>query len=373
MAPSVPSPSTWSSGPVLVRSLRGDVTNAVQFLASRPQFFGQNTLGTAVATATQADVPLNVTLVDNWNGYAYGTAVPYYVQAPGYYLVNGGVAWAYSAGTAHQFVTGLSGTTGGTAWSLWGPLSPNCSVAGALPQVTDLVLATATGAPGGTGDYIQLDGAQWSGGSLDLGSAPPFCPYLQLRWVAAQTGTAGLPVPANAAFPVPPDYVTSAWLNANVRDAISFLAYPPIARAHFGSGSPSLASAAFPSGESVAPVLNTVDIDNYEGFSDGVYTAPVDGVYLCYQQVNTVGSSGAMTLSAGFSINGGTTQWCATGFSTSSSGLTQLGQGAYGRRRFRLNAGDTITPMASQDTGSAVAYYTYAGAQTRMIVVWESA
>ena len=43
---------------------------------------------------------------------------------------------------------------------------------------------------------------------------------LQARWVAQLTGTAPLPVPAALAWPAPPQFITSAFLNTAIRDTV---------------------------------------------------------------------------------------------------------------------------------------------------------
>jgi hypothetical protein len=101
------------------------------------------------------------------------------------------------------------------------------------PQVCDLVQMTVPGIPGGAGDWVELTALQTTGGSLAYGATATVFPYVSVRWVAALSGTAGLAVPSNDAWVSPASFVTSAFLNKNIRDTIRFLCYPPIYRAHY--------------------------------------------------------------------------------------------------------------------------------------------
>jgi hypothetical protein len=192
-------------------------------------------------------------------------------------------------------------------------------------------------------------------------------PTVSIRWVCATSGTQPLPVPPLTAVPTP---ITAAWLNANVRDAIRFLSYPPAARAHYTAGSSTLANTSLAS-PAIVP-LTTVDVDTYGGITTGAsahYTAPVSGRYLLAGQFNLAASSTATFYACGLRVNGSTVYW---GGIVRFAGSGPAG-GAGVTKRLRLNAGDTVQLIAAQASGGAIAYNTGASNQTRFVVVWEGA
>jgi hypothetical protein len=352
--PSVPGPSTWEDGPVLVSELRGDVTNAAEFLSQRPFFLGQTNAGSGWASGSDFGLGLPVEIVDTWNMHNTGSdSSQLWCQAPGWYLCKSMVPFNYTGGTQYLFAAGFIACTGGVTGG---------AVRGGLQLCGS--------GHGGTGDYIQPTALQDTGGSINLQNAATQQPTVSARWVAAASGTASLPVPANPAWPVPPSYVTSAFLNAGIRDTIRFLCYPPVFRAHYAPGSTTLPSTTFPSGARIQ--LNTIDVDNYGGGATGTstgYTAPVAGVYFCWSQFNLAFNANATGYCAGFSVNGGTVQWGDAVYKLADT----TGGGASACKRLRLNAGDTVAPYGCQGTGGSISYNGSAANQTRMVVVWESA
>jgi hypothetical protein len=369
--PTVPNPSTWASGPILTRSLRRDVTNAVLFLANRPLYAGQISTGNSINSGVEQPLGMNVELVDTWQGHQASVAfgISYYCQAPGWYLAEGTVPWAYSTATQALFYNSFSGLSGGTAFDVRGQLQLVGSGHNPSPQICDLIKQSVTGPIGGGGDLITLNGVQITGSPLSLAATATELPYVTIRWAAATSGTVSLPVPSNPAWPVPPLYVTSAgYLNPAIRDTIRFLTYPPIYRAHYTAGSASLPNQTFPAG-TVVP-LTTIDVDNYSGGTTGTsasYTAPVAGVYFLHGQVNLAASGNQLNLCAGLQVNGGTIAWGTSAFALSNAS----GNGAVVTRRLRLSAGDVVQFCASQGSPGAIAYNTTAANQTRFIAVWE--
>lgn len=239
----------------------------------------------------------------------------------------------------------------------------------------DLIQMSVTGPIGGSGDTITPTSFQLSGGSLAYTSSPAsLFPFMTARWVAALLAfTATLPVPSNPSWPVPPSFITPAFLNTNIRDTILFLVNPPCCKAYYTAGSTTIPNQAFPAGTAVP--LNTVAFDNYAAFttgSGGGYTAPVAGVYFLYGQVNYApyGSGGAVAYSAGLSVNGGTIQWGDSVYRTTAEGN---GGGAIVRKRLRLSAGDFVQLCAQQSTTGSLALNATAANQTRFIALWESA
>lgn len=373
--PPSPNPRTWVSGPVLTPSLRADVAENVTLLASRPLFAGQDTLGGSVTNATDQAMAINSELVDSWNGHASigGSGAVwqnYYCQLPGYYLARSVVPWAISSTVQFAYAAGFSWKTAGITV---GPFRGEVQLAGyagvPAPQSCDIIPMSATGPVGGGGDYIQFTSFQDTGGTISLETSATQLPTVTIRWISALSGTAGLPVPANAAWPVPPSYVTSAFLNANIRDTVRFLTYPPLFRAYYLSTSGlSMASGTFPAG--VVVPCNTVTADTYGGYSTSAYsyTAPVAGIYFFYGQWNLSASSATTGYCAGLRVNGGTVQWGGSVYKVSDS----TGGGASVAKRLRLNAGDVVQLMGCQGAGSSIGYNGASVNQTRFLGFWES-
>lgn len=367
---SLPAPRTWALNDLItVPRMRADVVNAVALLAQRPYFVGQRSLGDTWPAGSDLAMPLDVELTDAWNGHlappASGTA-PYWCPLPGWYLCDARTPFAYTSATAAPFVAGFQGINGGVAFGpVHGAITVNGSTSGTIiPRAVDLIQQTASGAPGGSGDWIQATARQDSGGSVSLQSLAWCQPTVSFRWVCANTGTI-TSLPVNGSVPTP---ITSAWLNVNVRDTIKFLSYPPICKAHYTAGTSTV-----PNNSLATPAvinLTTVDVDNYSTFTTGTaakYTAPYSGRYFLAGQVTFAASSTATTYACGLLVNGTTLYY---GGIVRFAG-TALAGGASVTKRLRLNFGDTVQLVAVQQSGAALAINTTASNQTRLISVFE--
>lgn len=364
-------PRTWSAGDlVTVPRLRADPVNAIAFLLGRPTFAGTQTSGPAYSAGADTAVGLQAELIDNWSGHVTVTtngalSSQYWAPVPGWYLCRAAIPFSYSSATQAPFAAGLQWTTGGVASGVQrGPLTLCGSTSPPIARVTDLVQLSNAGPPGGSGDWVQFMLRQDSSGSVSLVYNSTNSPYASARWVCATSGTASLPVPPLTAVPSP---ITSAWLNANVRDTIAQLIYPPICRAFYTSTGSTLASGTFPAG--VSAPLNTVTVDNYSAFNttSHTWTCPVSGRYIVAGQMNLNSSTGTTGYSCGVSVNGGTVQW---GDSVNKVSDTS-GGGAGFYRRMRFTAGDTVQLMACQGSGSSIAWNGSGINPTRLITVWE--
>jgi hypothetical protein len=365
---------TWGTGTIVKAPyLRHDVTNAVGFLAQRPFFIGKVATATAWPNGTDAAMALTQEVTDTWNGHnpLINTA-QYFAQAPGWYLSQVTVPYSYTGTTPVLFTAGFNFTYNGVST---GPVRGPVTIGGVgtfhnyAVRVWDLIPQIRTGAIG-SADYIQFTTGQFSTGALSFIFNPQQYAYASVRWVAALSGTATLPVPANATWPVPPSIVTSTFMNTNVRDTINFLTYPPVCKANYVAGAAALINQTFPAAQAIE--LNNVVVDNYGGFTTGTaafYTTPRTGNYFCYGQVNLAATTATTNYCAGFSIAGGTTQWGDSLRVTGSADAT--GAGMCVAKRLRLTSGQTIQLMASQNSGASVNYAANAVDETRMIVVWE--
>jgi hypothetical protein len=351
---------------VTVPRLRADLANAVALLAQRPYLIAQCTTSYSIPSASDSAVPLDSELTDAWNGHLPGTA-DYWCQLPGWYLCDARMPFAYTSSTPAPFMAGFSGLSNGSTIPLaHGAIASNGSTSQTIiARSVDLLEQVLTGAPNGGGDVIQPFARQDSGGAVNLLSLAADLPTVAIRWVCAPAGTQPLPVPPLTAVPSP---VTSAWLNANLRDAIRFLTYPPVAKAHYTAGSSSLANTTLAS-PAIVP-LTTVDVDTYGGFTIGSsahYTAPVSGRYLLAGQFNLASSSTTTFYACGLRVNGSAVYW---GGVTRFAGSSVAG-GAAVVKRLRLSAGDTVQLIGAQASGGSLAYNTTASNQTRLIAVWE--
>ena len=369
--PSLPSPVTWSpQDKIFVPRLRADLTDAVALLAARPYFVGQQTTGQSFVSANEIVVTMDTELTDAWNGHQEdispafaGVTADYWAPLPGWYLCDARIPFSYTSSTPAPFMAGFIAVVGvsSTYGPVHGPIMANGSTSATVtPRCVDLIQQTIGGAPGGQGDFIQPLARQDSGSAQTLSVTAFALPTVSIRWVCAVSGTQPLPVPPLTAVPSP---ITSAWLNANLRDAVNFLVYPPVCKAHTTSGS--VASGNLSSPKTVSP--GTVDVDNYGAYSAGLYTAPVSGRYIVAGQVNFASSSTTATYACGIQVNGTAVLW-GDALRFAGSGLAG---GAGVTKRIRLSAGDTVQLVAAQNSGAALNLNTTASNQTRLIVVWE--
>ena len=369
----LPSPRTWAPGDlVTVPRLRADVSDAVALLTQRPMAILQSTTGYTVPGGGGV-VPMDAELVDTWNGHQEdissafaGLQADYWCQLPGWYLCDARMPWIYTSATPGQFLAGWNGISNGAGYGpFYGPLQANGSGGGTTSRAVDLIPMYVSGAPNGSGDLVQPWASAGSSGTISLNTSSVNLPTVSIRWACAITGTAPLSVPPLATAPSP---ITSAWLNANVRDTINYLIYPPALKAHYTAGSSSLANSDLTTPQ-VVP-LSAADLDNYSGLTTGAsakYTIPRAGRYLVAGQMNLAASSTAATYSCGVLVNSTTLYW---GGSARFAG-TSLAGGAGITRRLRFNAGDTVQLVASQNSGGAIAYHATAANQTRLIMLWE--
>ena len=364
--PVLPSPATWSAGVIPAPLLRANVSDAVALLSSPPMFIGsQTTTAQSIPSSTITSVQLDTELYDNWTGHQIANLPSrYYANLAGWYLVQGSVPLNYSGGG-----NTLSATIGGQR------VGNNASaVTGAT--VAGLLKMTNVGTFG-DGDYIHLGVYQGTGSNRSLQNGASKSPYLSVRWVCASSGTQPLPVPASPSWPVPPDYITSAFLNANVRDAIRFLIFPPIMEYHYATFTTSLASATSAPAVGISLSLGLRIVDNYSAYSGNTWTAPVAGTYFCYGQCGINANSTGVSLGAGLTVtsanyNAGSpfTIWGGT-----QAVVPSTTNSANVSRRLRLNAADTINLAGFQrdSAGSSASLDASDEWVSRLVTVWECA
>jgi hypothetical protein len=373
--PAIPSPRTWVPGIAWTEWLRADVSDAAAWLSRPSMYAGSQHTAQSIPNATVTGVNMDTDSADPYSSHLTG-AWQVYPQFPGWYLTRFSAIVAFlGAGTVQ---CGIGYVTGGGAQAVANGTflrtSGSLYVSGNAAKLVEI-----TNVAGLTGDYLGGVVYQTSGSAQPLLAAgQPGSPYLAATWAAATSGTAPLPVPANPAWPVPPAYVQSAFMNANVRDAIRFLIYPPIMEATYAAGTQTLATAAALPAVGTTTQLDTVTVDNYSAFSTSTHTwtAPVAGTYWCYGATYQQAVATTESIAVGLTVNsanyGGSpvTFWSGAGITTASV----INADTY-ERRFRLNAGDTIT-LAAYQQDSAAGHTTLtgtAGSNSRLITVWRSA
>ena len=369
----LPAPRTWAPQDlVLIPRLRADVSNAVALLTQKPYLVAQCTTG-YTPPGGGGVVPLDAELTDTWNGHLEdvstafaGLTATYWCPLPGWYLVDVRMPWNYTSGTPGAFLAGVDGISNGASYGpIYGAVTVNGLGQGTTSRAVDLVKLVVSGPANGSGDFIQPWASAGASGTIALNSSALNLPTMAARWACALTGTAPLAAPPLTAVPTP---ITSAWLNADVRDTIGYLIYPPALKAHYTAGSSTLANSTLATPQ-VVP-LSTADLDNYAGLTTGAsaeYTIPRAGRYLVAGQVNLAASSTATWYACGVLVNSSTLFW---GGVPRFAG-TSLAGGAGITRRLRFNAGDTVQLVAAQASGGAIAYNTTAASQTRLIMLWE--
>jgi len=379
--PVLPAPVTWSAGVIPAPQLRADVSDCVALLRSRPMFVGQQTTGQSIATSAETAVTLDAELFDNWNGHQVSTASSkYFGMFAGWYLAEGSVPLSFTGGT--NTMSALIGgvQNAGTATNFGGQRLANDSGRQTVATAAKLMKMQQVGTFNGAGnDYVQLIAYQGTGSSQTLSSDATKFPYLHVRWVSALSGTQPLAVPANPAWPPPPSYITSSFLNANIRDTIRFLVYPPVFECAQNSAQSLASATSVPATGTTITMGSGVVVDNYGAYSTSTstWTAPVAGVYYCYGVVGLTVGANTVSMGAGLTVssanyNNGTafTIWGGT-----MNTLASAVQANNVRRRLRLNAGDTIKLAGFQrDSTSAAATVNNSGDwQPRLIIVWEAA
>lgn len=373
------SQKTWSatvSEPVTASLLRQNVTDPAWLLSSPPMaILAQQVSADTIPATTPWRVRLDTELVDTLGVHSDAVSTDRcYCAVTGWYLIRGAVAFAQGAGeatssfTAGVFVTDVS--TGITTQT-YGGIFPGTSGASVIPTFTELAVLVATNfAKPAVNDYCSMFTYIPGSWPLQITLGSGIYSWLSSRWVGTATGTAGLPVPSNPGFS-DAAAISGAFLNANVRDAVNFLSFPPMARLTQTSRQ-SIPSQAFPAGTpvtftSAAAQGTSASSDNYGGWSPSAnptrYTFPRAGRYYAYGQAAFTGGGGG-NYAAGLRVNGGTTAW---GTRTLAAGL---GAVPTAEQYLRVNAGDYVELIASQNSGSAV-NTTTGQASCRLIVLWE--
>lgn len=173
----------------------------------------------------------------------------------------------------------------------------------------------------------------------------------------------GLAVP-NPATEAPGNLITGALWNAQVRDAVNFLTYPPIFLAS------STVTTSVTNRVWTTVTLNTTLVDTYSGFNsaNSSYVAPVAGWYFCSGTVAWP-SSGVGVRAVAFYKNGAAYSPGAFGMLPSTNS-TFLAQGVQALQLLYLAVGDYVQLMTSQDSGGTLSTGSFSYLPTTMQIFW---
>lgn len=242
------------------------------------------------------------------------------------------------------------------AAALWPPGAGTTitNAGGIAAGATSMTVASATGMViGGTLGLDYLNGAQTAAGAEKVTITSIAGLTIGISATAySHAQTAPVAVPLSA-----------AWMNQQVRDAISFLTYPPIANLNTSGTAGTLATG----GTGIAITFTTAAVDNFTGWNGtNAYTFPVGGVYYVFGQVY-LAQHATFEAAAGLSYNGGAAMWGTTQRNTSATSNFLC---ATVRRHLRVTAGSTVKLMGYQNSGSALALEGSGQAFCKLIVVW---
>jgi hypothetical protein len=159
--------------------------------------------------------------------------------------------------------------------------------------------------------------------------------------------------------------VSAAFLNQQVRDAIRFLSYPPIACVDNSGSAATLATQTFPASTPIT--FTRANVDNFGGWSTNKYTIPVAGVYYVFGQVFVAAGSSSFTLAAALQVNSGTAQW---GTTTTNGSATARTMCATVRRHMRFAAGDVVQLVGNQNSGTSLSLSVATTSLSKLILVW---
>jgi hypothetical protein len=426
--PGLPAPRTWSQGDMLLTPwLRADPGNALTLLANPPLVIaGQTTTTQSIPNATVTTLAIDTELTDAWLSHTI-PARQVFPPLEGWYLAEGH-AFVNDTTTGTVCTVGVQAVDNGTAYSSDGAKVANNGSNFPIPVVADLVEVNPatddsialyvwqnSGAPapiasawlktewvcGPSGTVISnpVPAGGWTtggttllqsvtqgdtavlvedptgivtGGTIALDAANAAQESVTVTSAAGQTigiSACAYPHPASAPVAVP---VSAAWMNQQVRDKIRFLSFRPIARLSSQGQAQGIPTQSWPAGTPIdfadPGTSGYRDVDNWSGFvGPAEYAFPVPGTYLVYGQVYLGDASVPVLVSAGLSVDGGTTMW---GDRTLSAGDTSDGVCATVRRTLRVSDGQTVQLIGSQGSGGNLNVLATAATHSRLVIIF---
>jgi hypothetical protein len=343
--PVAPLPATWpmrTSNQVYASDLNSQLSQAIAYLVSPPAFIGQQATTQSISGGVNTNVVLDKPVFDNYLSQNDVGFIKYNTPAGcgGIWLANGVVAYGGTSGANFDAFLNVNGSpVSGFAY-------PNRS--SIQPAVTDLISMTP-------GQYVCL--MALAGVNVSTATGANNFSYLNLRWVANASGTAGL-TPPNPATWTPGQLCTATNFNTEIYNAVSFLSYVPYFRAA------QTASQAVATSSNTAMTSMAATLDNYGSFASNTWTCQVAGTYLVGHQTGFTASAGAAYAASLITKIGGTNATYWTG-ATAGNTSTIVG----GTKTFRFGAGDTVKLAGWQNSGGNL---NTQGANTRFFTLWLS-
>lgn len=381
-------PKTWiDAGPTTpgdalrARLLGTDAGGGLVWHRQRPLFQAIQSLAQSIPNSTFTAITGLSELVDNYAGHSDTVNTGrYYVPRTNsntsggdWYLASGYVPFSSASGTT-VFYTCLRET--GSATIIEGAKVPS----GTGHVVTGMVLDLMQ-MHGGNNDYVELIARQLTGAAVNTVVSGK-SPSLTVRWVAADPAWAGFSTPALPAVPhtwtASDIYTASATgagkvpLNVELRDFVSYLNNPPIARLTAEGGSQTIPSG---SGTWTSIQLPTETVDTYNGHNNVTnntrYTAPRAGLYLISGYVSVAETGTNSGYRAARLLVNGTTPYA--GWTTLPATAGTSGTAVYATALVRMAVGDYVETQMQQTQGAALTVNNGAGNCSRMIAVWMAA
>lgn len=353
---SLPVPhSGYSSASTITSSFLNSTTGiqgVLNFL-NYPPALRQASAGTvSVPNTTVTQIPITANPetgfnLDTYSGFGSASST-YTVPVSGVYLCHGLVTWAASS-TNSQRLTGLRINS----TNFFGPAyqqATNSTTNSSFTQMLDLE----------AGDTVELVGYQNQGATVQVSSLLDWN-RLVLVWLTS-LGGGGSPLtwtPPDTSFRWQAGTSGSALpalFNSHLTNDLSFLMQRPYLLSSQTTAQTGLTSGNFSAITmgSVGGIVHNSPGDNYGGWNagSGYYVAPVNGWYLA-----TCGYVFANPVSTPASFIAGLAQTPAGTapvdyYQHIASRSNTLAPGAEGVGIYYLRAGDTLKPMAQQQTGS---------------------
>lgn len=173
----VPAPITWVTGSTATAAqLNTNLRDVVNFfLTPTPYAILRQTSAQSVTDATFTSITFGVEDIDRDGGHSTSSNTSRYTaQTSGWFHASGKVGWASnSAGRRlSQWAVNGNAVNGSRV-----DLPPTPGAAGGIPAAARPIYLNA-------GDYLELQGYQDSGGSLNTSNATDIGSYMSVLWVS---------------------------------------------------------------------------------------------------------------------------------------------------------------------------------------------